>query len=45
MGLMEKIFGNYSDKEIKRIIPIVDKIEAYESSLYISSLVMIYSSP
>lgn len=30
MGLLEKIFGNYSDKEIKKIIPIVDKIESYE---------------
>ncbi len=27
MGFLEKIFGNYSDKEIKRITPIVDKIE------------------
>ena len=28
MGLLEKIFGNYSEKEIKRITPIVDKIDA-----------------
>ena len=28
MGLLEKIFGNYSEKEIKRITPIVDKIES-----------------
>ena len=28
MGLLEKIFGNYSEKQIKKIIPIVDKIEA-----------------
>ena len=27
MGLLEKIFGNYSDKEIKRINPIVDRID------------------
>jgi len=27
MGVLEKIFGNYSDKEIKRIAPIVDRIE------------------
>jgi preprotein translocase subunit SecA len=33
MGIFEKIFGSYSDKEIKRIIPIVDKIESYESSI------------
>ena len=30
MGLLEKIFGNYSEKEIKKITPIVDKIMAYE---------------
>lgn len=28
MGLLEKIFGNYSAKEIKKITPIVKKIEA-----------------
>ena len=28
MGLLEKIFGNYSEKEIKKITPIVKKIEA-----------------
>ncbi len=28
MGFLEKIFGNYSEKEIKRITPIVKKIEA-----------------
>ena len=33
MGLLEKIFGNYSDKEIKKIIPIVDKIESLESEV------------
>ena len=37
MGLLEKIFGNYSEKEIKKIKPIVSKIEAlgpeYENSL------------
>ncbi|MBQ8392266.1 MAG: preprotein translocase subunit SecA [Clostridia bacterium] len=27
MGLINKIFGTYSDKQIKKIIPIVDKIE------------------
>lgn len=30
MGFLEKIFGNYSEKEIKKILPIVDKIEALE---------------
>ncbi|MFI3174409.1 MAG: preprotein translocase subunit SecA [Bacillota bacterium] len=27
MGLFEKIFGNYSEKEIKKIMPLVKKIE------------------
>lgn len=30
MNLFEKIFGTYSDREIKRIIPIVDKVMALE---------------
>jgi len=30
MGLLEKIFGNYSEKEIKKINPIADRIMAYE---------------
>ena len=33
MGLLEKIFGNYSDKEIKKIIPVVDKIESLETEI------------
>ena len=28
MGFLEKIFGNYSDKQVKRIMPMVDKIDA-----------------
>ena len=28
MGLMQKIFGDYSSRELKSIYPIVDKIEA-----------------
>lgn len=28
MGIITKIFGTHSDREIKRIIPLVDKIEA-----------------
>lgn len=31
MKILEKIFGNYSDKEVKRLQPIVDRIEALES--------------
>ena len=30
MGLIEKIFGKYSEKEIKKILPLVDKIESLE---------------
>lgn len=33
MGLLEKIFGNYSEKEIKKIVPIVDKIESYQPQM------------
>ena len=33
MGLLEKIFGNYSEKEIKRMTPIVDKIESLETDM------------
>ena len=29
-NLLEKIFGSYSEKEVKRLEPIVDKIEALE---------------
>lgn len=30
MGLFDKIFGTYSDRELKKIIPMVDKIISYE---------------
>ena len=30
MGLFEKIFGTHSEREVKRVIPIVDLIEALE---------------
>lgn len=33
MGLMEKIFGTHSDNELKRIYPIVDRIEAMEPEI------------
>ena len=33
MGLMEKIFGTHSENELKRIYPIVDRIEAMESEM------------
>ena len=31
MGLITKLFGTYSERELKRVYPIVDKIEALES--------------
>jgi preprotein translocase subunit SecA len=30
MGLIEKVFGTHSEREVKRVIPIVDQIEALE---------------
>ncbi len=33
MGLFDKIFGNYSEKEVKRIMPIVEKINSLEEEL------------
>ena len=33
MGFLEKIFGNYSDKELKRIRPIADKVMALEDEM------------
>ena len=32
-SVVEKIIGSYSDREIKRIIPIVDKIESLEDQM------------
>ncbi|SFP03382.1 protein translocase subunit secA [Oscillibacter sp. PC13] len=32
MGLMKKLFGDYSSRELKSIYPIVDKIEAMEDA-------------
>ncbi|NLP33996.1 MAG: preprotein translocase subunit SecA [Clostridiales bacterium] len=33
MGLIEKLFGTRSEREIKRILPIVDRIEALEPDM------------
>ena len=33
MGLFSKIFGTYSEKEVKRVIPIVDKINGLEPEI------------
>ena len=30
MGLIQKIFGTHSEREVKLVLPIVDKIEALE---------------
>ena len=32
MSFLEKIFGSYSKREINKILPLVDKIEAYEEN-------------
>ena len=33
MGIFTKIFGTYSDRQIKKIVPIVDKIEELEEDI------------
>ncbi len=33
MGILEKIIGNYSDRELKRIYPIVDDIDEFEPKI------------
>lgn len=33
MGIIEKIFGSYSGREIKKILPLVDKIEALDETM------------
>ena len=33
MKLFEKIFGTHSENELKRIYPIVDRIEAMDSEM------------
>ena len=33
MGLFSKIFGNYSEKEVKRVMPIVEKINSLEPEI------------
>ncbi len=33
MGIIEKLFGTHSERELKRIYPIVDKVEAYRDSM------------
>lgn len=33
MGFLEKVFGTYSDREVKRILPIVDKIDSLSAEM------------
>ncbi|WP_432407142.1 preprotein translocase subunit SecA [Wukongibacter sp. M2B1] len=33
MSLLEKIFGNFNDKEVKRLMKTVDKVEAFEPEM------------
>ncbi len=33
MGFLNKIFGSYSEKEVKRVMPIVEKINSLEESI------------
>ena len=33
MGLLQKIFGSYSEKEVKRIQPIVDQVLALKPEM------------
>jgi len=33
LGILDKIFGTYSEKEIKRMTPVIDKIMALESKM------------
>jgi len=32
-GFLTFLFGNYAEKEVKRILPMVDRIEALESEM------------
>ena len=33
MSAFEKIFGTHSERELKRIKPIVDKVESYHEAM------------
>ena len=33
MGVLDKIFGSYSERQVKKILPIADKIEALDSKM------------
>ena len=42
MGIITKIFGTHSEREIKRITPIVNKIESYRGFMLVVIMVMKY---
>ena len=33
MGIISKIFGTYSEREVKRVMPLVNKINELESEI------------
>ncbi len=33
MGIFKKIFGDYSEKEVKRVMPLVEKINSLEEEI------------
>ena len=33
MGIFNKIFGSYSEKEVKRVRPLVEKINSLENNI------------
>lgn len=33
MGFFKKIFGDYSEKEVKRVMPLVEKINGFENEI------------
>ena len=33
MNFIEKVFGTHSDRELKRIMPLVDKVEALRPTM------------
>ena len=33
MGIFSKIFGNYSEKEVKRVMPLIEKINSLEDEI------------
>jgi preprotein translocase subunit SecA len=33
MGILDKVFGSYSERQVKKIVPIVDKIEELDSKM------------